>query len=59
MMTFSTTMKLGQIVGALLLAGGVASCQLRSDPSTMSVMFLAGALLYGGCRLAAWLRRAD
>lgn len=58
-MTFSTAMKFGQIAGALLLAGGVASCQMRGDSGTMLFMFMAGTALYGGCRLAAWLRRPD
>ncbi len=56
-MTFDTTMKLGQIAGALLLAAGVASCSLRESPQVMSWLFIGGAVLYGGCRMAAWLRR--
>ncbi len=56
-MTTERLLKLGQIAGALLLAAGVASCQMRSDPQAMSLLFIAGALLYGGCRLTAWLRK--
>lgn len=56
-MTFNTAMKLGQIGGALLLSAGVASCTLRGDPRSMSWLFISGAVLYAGCRLAAWLRR--
>lgn len=58
-MTFATVMKLGQIVGAVLLAAGVASCSLRTDAQAMSWLFLAGGAVYGGCRLAAWLKRSD
>lgn len=58
-MTFSTTMKLGQIAGALLLAAGVASCSMSGDPQSTSWLFMGGAALYGGCRLAAWLRKPD
>jgi hypothetical protein len=58
-MTTNRMLKLGQIAGALLLAAGVASCQMRSDPRTMSLLFIVGAMLYAGCRLTAWLRRND
>ena len=48
-------LKLGQIAGALLMAAGVTSCQLHYDPRATSWLFIAGAALYGACRLAAWL----
>ena len=54
-MTITTALKLGQIAGALLLAAGVASCTMKR--SDFAILFIAGAALYGGCRLAAWLRR--
>jgi hypothetical protein len=52
-------LKVGQIAGVLLLAAGVASCQLRAEPGTMSLLFIFGGALYAGCRLASWLRRKD
>lgn len=58
-MRFSTAMKLGQTAGALLLAGGVASCTLQADVRSTAWLFIAGATLYGGCRLSAWLRKPD
>lgn len=57
-MRTDTALKLGQVAGALLMAAGVTACSLDHHPSTAPLM-LAGALLYGGCRLAAWLRKAD
>lgn len=53
-MTTSTLLKLGQIAGVLLLAAGVASYIMNKTIPTY--WFLSGAMLYGGCRLAAWLR---
>lgn len=35
------------------MAAGVTSCQLRADHYT-PILFLLGAVLYGGGRLAAW-----
>lgn len=58
-MTGNTWLKVGQAAGVLLLAAGVASCQLAGDTRQMSWLFIAGAVLYAGCRLAAWLRRPD
>ena len=54
-MTLNTVLKLGQVVGALLLAAGVASCSMKS--AGFAGFFIAGAVVYGGCRLALWLRR--
>ena len=57
-MSTSTLLKLGQVAGVLLLAAGVASCQMATDGGRGTpLLFLAGGLLYGGCRLWAWLRR--
>lgn len=42
-----------------LLAAGVASCSMRADQRTTSWLFIAGAVLYGGCRFAAWMRRPE
>jgi len=50
----TTALKLGQIAGVLLLAAGVTSCTLTH--SGFTAFFLIGGLLYGGCRMAAWLR---
>jgi hypothetical protein len=46
--------KLGQIAGACFMVAGVASCQMRSNVN-YPMLFLIGGLLYGGCRMAAWL----
>ena len=46
--------KLGQVAGALFMAAGVAACQMR-EHGAMPTLFLIGGLLYGGCRLTAWL----
>jgi hypothetical protein len=56
-MRTETILKLGHIAGALLMAAGVTSCTMRAGP--MALLFIAGGLLYAGCRLAAWLRRKD
>lgn len=48
-------LKLGQILGALLMAGGVTSCMIQHPPSAFPFLMMGGALLYGGCRIAAWL----
>ena len=56
-MTRRTRLKLGQIAGVLLLAAGVASCSLKS--SSFTILFILGGALYGGCRLAAWLRKKE
>lgn len=53
-MTLRTALKLGQIAGVLLLAAGVTSCSLHREGFTL--FFVLGALIYGGCRIAAWLR---
>lgn len=55
-MKTETILKLGQILGALLLAAGVTSCTLKEGP--MSMLFILGGLVYGGSRIAAWLRPA-
>lgn len=52
-MSKSTWFKVAQVAGALLMAAGVTSCQLRADQYT-SILFLIGAVLYGGGRMAAW-----
>ena len=57
-MTIETMLKLGQIAGALLMAAGVAACVMKEIQNTPGLM-LAGGVLYGGCRLAAWLRKKD
>lgn len=53
-MTKELFFKLGQIAGACFMIAGVASCQMGSIENTPSLM-LIGMVLYGGCRLAAWL----
>lgn len=58
-MRTETALKLGQVAGVLLLGAGVAAHLLRAEGRTMSLLLLAGLALYGGCRLAAWLRRKD
>jgi hypothetical protein len=58
-MTTSRIFKLGQIGGALLMAAGVTGCILHSDIRSVSWLFILGGGLYGGCRLAAWLKRND
>lgn len=57
-MTTVTMLKLGQVAGALLMAAGVAACQMKEIQNTPMLM-LAGILLYGGCRLSAWLSKKD
>ncbi len=52
-----TLLKLGQVTGAWLLVAGVASCTMKSGP--MALLFIAGAVLLGVCRLAILLRRKD
>lgn len=54
-MNFTLAMKLGQIAGAALMAAGVASCQMKHIEYSPA-LFLLGGLLYGGCRIAAWLK---
>lgn len=52
-----TMLKLAQVAGALVMAAGVTSCIL-SEPGTdrgTSWLFIVGAALYGGGRLASWL----
>ena len=49
-----TALKLGQIGGVLVMAAGVAACQMNNIESTPFLM-LVGGVMYGGCRLAAWL----
>lgn len=46
--------KLGQIGGACFLIAGVAACNMNKIENTPFLM-LIGGLLYGGCRMAAWL----
>ncbi len=58
-MTTSRTLKLGQVAGALLMAAGVTGCILHSDIRSVSWLFILGGGLYGGCRLAAWLKKPD
>lgn len=53
-MTQQTALKLGQVAGALVMSAGVAACvqkQIEYSPG----LFLLGGLIYGGCRLAAWM----
>ena len=53
-MTKETGFKLGQIAGACFMIAGVASCQMGQIEKTPMLMLLGG-LVYGGCRMAAWL----
>lgn len=46
-------LKVGQVVGVLVMAAGVAACQMGSIENT-PILMIIGGLLYGGCRLAAW-----
>lgn len=58
-MRTQTWLKLAQIAGALLMAAGVTGCML-SEPGTersTAWLFIVGAMLYGGGRIAAWLKR--
>lgn len=55
-MTLNTALKLGQILGALLMAAGVAACAMDQIERT-PMLLLLGGLVYGGCRLTAWLRQ--
>jgi hypothetical protein len=55
-MNTQTMLKLGQIVGALLMAAGVASCSMGKI-ETSPIFFLLGGILYGACRLSAWLSK--
>jgi hypothetical protein len=50
-------LKLGQIVGVCFLIAGVAACNMDRIESTPLLM-LVGGVIYGGCRLAAWLSPA-
>lgn len=54
-MSTNTALKLGQVAGALLMSAGVAACALDNIEAS-PMLFLLGGVLYGGCRLAAWLR---
>lgn len=56
-----TVLKLAQILGALIMAAGVASCMIAEPGSDRSTawLFIVGATLYGGGRLAMWLRARD
>lgn len=56
-MKLSTGLKLGQVAGVLLLCWWFAAYLLTKAPNAL--LFLAGAGLYGGCRLAAWLKKPD
>lgn len=56
-MNVTLLLKVGQIAGALLLAAGVASCSMKS--SSFAIWFILGGTLYGGCRMAAWLRKKE
>lgn len=58
----STALKLGQVAGVLLMAAGVMAFQLRADDAwlrAMPILFLLGIILFGGCRLFAWLTKDD
>lgn len=55
-MNKATLLKLGQVLGVLLLCAGPISCVAHADQGTTSWLFIWGAIIYGGCRLAAWLR---
>lgn len=54
-MRIETYLKIGQIVGVLFMAAGVAACQMDKIESTPT-FFMVGGLLYAVCRLAGWLR---
>lgn len=51
-------LKLLQIAGALLMAAGIAAYILRNDQPG-ALLLLLGMVVYGGARLAVWLRRPD
>ena len=55
-------LKVGQVAGVLFMAAGVMAFQLRDDDAwlrAMPILFLVGILLYGGCRVTAWLTKDD
>lgn len=57
-MRVETALKLAQVAGALIMAAGVASC-IAGDPAadrSTAWLFIVGGVLYGGSRMAAWLR---
>lgn len=54
-MNFTLAMKLGQILGALLMAASVAACQMKHIEYSPG-LFALGLIVYVGCRLAAWLK---
>ncbi len=47
-------LKIGQVLGVLLMAAGVA-CVLLGVVGG-GAAFVLGGLVYAGCRLTAWLR---
>ena len=61
-MRIETWLKLGQILGFVLLAGSFAVFVLMGNrvdvdrAMLMVVLLTLGILIYAGCRMAAWLR---
>lgn len=55
-MNTKLVLKLGQIGGALMLAGGVTACQMQ-EHTAMPMLFFSGAVVYGSSRMIAWLMK--
>lgn len=54
-MNFTLAMKLGQILGVLLMAASVAACQMKHIEYSPGLLMLGG-IIFAGCKLAAWLK---
>lgn len=54
-MNFTLAMKLGQILGACLMIASVAACQMKHIEYSPGLLAL-GLVIYGGCRISAWLK---
>ena len=54
-MRTETMLKLGQILGFLLMAAGVA-VYVMNDRQGFSELMAIGLLVFAVCRLTAWLR---
>lgn len=54
-MRTETWLKLGQILGFVLMAASVAVF-VMNEKQGFSELMLLGALVYAGCRMATWLR---
>lgn len=46
-----------QLLGCVLLIGGIVACSQRADPQAMSLSFLAGGVLVVGARMYEWLSK--